>query len=271
MTNPAGHAHGPGGLYAEENHHQLNEGESAHIDENGQTFKVQGDKKTQLKEASDKPDPSPPSSPGPGWVSFASWTPTADITRLSGSWVVPEPPAQNQLEIVFLHIGLQGKSAGQTVFAPIVLQWGKTPYGGGDYWAIACWLQSGSKILVGNYEQVETGDTIQAEVVHTEDGDVRRLSMKGTNGSKTATLEFSLTAPLEDELAYGGVLEAYAVDMKCSQYPAQQSITFDDLSVESADGPLDPTWKISNEVQDCGQQTKIQAPGEVEIFFRGAS
>ena len=43
------------------------------------------------------------------------------------------------------------------------------------------------------------------------------------------------------------------------------------LSVDSADGPLDPTWKITNEVQDCGQQTKIQAPGEVEIFFRSAS
>lgn len=268
MTNPAGHAHGPGGLYAEENHHQLGSGDSAHVDEKGQAFKVQAGEKTQLE---DRPAKSAPPSPGPGWVSFASWTPSADVTRLSGSWAVPDPPAKNRLEIVFLHIGLNGKSAGQTVFAPIVLQWGKTPYGGGDGWSLACWLQVGSNILVGNYVPVDPGDLIEGEIVHTETESVRQLSMKGTSGSKQATLDFTLSEPLEDELAYGGVLEAYALDMQCSQYPSQPSITFSELRIESADGTLEPAWKATDEVQDCGQETRIKSPSEVEIFFHGAT
>ncbi|MEM1179151.1 MAG: G1 family glutamic endopeptidase [Acidobacteriota bacterium] len=270
MTTSSNFAHGPGGLRQTENHHDLSVDGLAHLDSDGRLFKMVDGQLEEIVEDGPPIVEDPPSdqATGPGWVTFASWTPATDVTTLEATWEVPEPPANNKAQILFLHIGLQGKSKDTVVMAPVVLQWGRTLFGGGDGWTVACWLQIGENIMVGNYVDVAAGDTIEAHIAHTHSGAKDLWKMKAKGGGETASLAFTLEASLTEQIAYGGSLEAYALDMKCDQYPASPKLSFGSIQLGTADGPIKPEWKAQDEITNCGQHTQVVDPATVDVYFR---
>ncbi|MEO1366067.1 MAG: hypothetical protein AAFX50_02735 [Acidobacteriota bacterium] len=271
MTTQSTFAHGPGGLRRTENHHDLSDERRVHLDSDGRIFKSINGKLEEIKADGDPvSDGDAPAgqATGPGWVTFASWTPETDVTGLEGTWTVPEAPADPTGQILFIHIGLQGKLADKDVIAPVVLQWGKTPFGGGDGWSIACWLQVGELLMVGNYVDLAPGDTVQAKVLHSHTAGKDLWHMEAATGGTPATLVFTLDDSLTDQITYGGSLEAYAVDMSCDQYPASPSLSFGELQVKNAGGSLTPDWQAEDCVTDCGQHTQVVDPATVQILFR---
>jgi hypothetical protein len=72
---------------------------------------------------------------GTGWIVFASWNTRALVTSFTTTWVVPRAPTTHSGQLIYLFNGIQNSTM---IYQP-VLQWGTSPAGGGDYWAVASW------------------------------------------------------------------------------------------------------------------------------------
>ncbi|MGA7930178.1 MAG: hypothetical protein WCA20_29820, partial [Candidatus Sulfotelmatobacter sp.] len=82
-----------------------------------------------------------PPGTGNGWVEDSEWnvplSSSDNIDYMAGSWTVPERPLSNGA-LIYLFNGIE-PSTKNWILQP-VLQYGVSPAGGGNYWAIASWL-----------------------------------------------------------------------------------------------------------------------------------
>jgi len=159
---------------------------------------------------------------GNGWVEADQWNvPLAtndDIDYLAGSWTVPAYPAENGA-LIYLFNGIEPANA--TWILQPMLQYGASPAGGGDYWAVASWLVSSNQAFHSPLETVYPGNSIKGY-----------MEMTGTSGSAnyweieakdtTTGADSYLSVHLAGQhwtRAYAGVLEAHNIT-SCAQFPA---------------------------------------------------
>lgn len=206
---------------------------------------------------------------GTGWISNTGWTNNSGhpITSFSTTWVVPPAPATQSGQIIYLFSGIQNS---QFIYQP-VLQWGSTPAGGGNYWAVACWyVNSGSIALHGQLIKVNPGDTLTGIMVQT--------GQTGTQFTYNCYFQGIANSgfPIQniEQLTWANeTLEVYGIT-KASDYPATTETVFRNINMVVAGG-TNPTisWGISDRVTDVGQHISVlsnsSTNGEVDLFYRG--
>src|SRR5450755_92079 len=98
---------------------------------------------------------------GNGWVEADAWqaplTSSDNIDYLGGTWMVPTYPLLDGA-VIYLFNGIEPAN-GSWILQP-VLQFGVSPAGGGNYWAIASWLVSADQAFFSPLETVYPGNTI---------------------------------------------------------------------------------------------------------------
>jgi hypothetical protein len=176
-----------------------------------------------------------PPGTGNGWVEDSQWdiplSSGDNIEDMGNTWTVPSYPSVSGA-LIYLFNGIEPAS-GDWLLQP-VLQYGVSPAGGGDYWAIASWLVSANGyVFYSPLEYVNPGDSI--------------FGATGLTGVSGNTLHWKVQAQDEDTGAYSwitahvsgehwtwafaGVLEAYNVN-SCYQFPANGRVTFRSSVVE---------------------------------------
>jgi hypothetical protein len=100
----------------------------------------------------------------PSWVTWAQWDnpSTNPINNFSTSWVVPNNPATIDNQLIYIFNALEN-STGMDIMQP-VLQWGSSPAGGGNFWAIANWYVWDGGAAVSPLINVNPGTTIQGVI-----------------------------------------------------------------------------------------------------------
>lgn len=216
-----------------------------------------------------------PGNDSSGWITYADWySGNNPITYFSTNWIVPSPPATNSGQFIYLFNGLQS-SSGDGILQP-VLQWGFSPAGGGDYWAIANWFVWGG---VSNYEffhssliEVNPGANLTGVMKLTSDsGNIYSYSSSFTRDSIAgSTLQLNNAPPFNwaDE-----TLEVYGIS-KCSDYPSDEKIKMSDIQIKVDSTYPTITWTPANVATECGQHTNIvsnsSAHGEVDLYFHNS-
>ena len=198
--------------------------------------------------------PEPKATPafGSGWITYASWTTGTPVSSFSTTWVVPDPPATQSGQLIFLFPGIQN---GTNIYQP-VLQWGVSAAGGGNYWAVASWYVDGhgGLALHSNLVPVNPGDTL-----------VGVMTLTGQSGSRFSyncvfkgIANAGLPIANVDQLTwFAETLECYGIT-KASDYPDVALTEMGDISIASGSTSLAVTWGVNNQVTDCGQHTVIQ-------------
>lgn len=179
----------------------------------------------------------PGHAPGPtgnGWVEHSQWDVPLksgdNIDWLQGYWQVPTSPETNGALIYFFN-GLEPQVNPASLILQPVLQYGVSPAGGGDYWAIAGWLV-GSNTYASTLLVVNPGDLIIGTTYQTSaSGDKLnyRVEAFDSTTSQLSTLS-AWSSGIQWQWAFAGVLEAYNVT-SCSQFPASGLAVFYDTSV----------------------------------------
>jgi hypothetical protein len=206
---------------------------------------------------------------GSGWITYASWTNATGIpvSSFSTTWVVPDPPATQSGQVIFLFPGIQNETM---IYQP-VLQWGVSAAGGGNYWAVASWYVDGQGGLAlhSNLVQVNPGDTLVGVMTQTGHSGGHFSYNCVFKGIANASLPI---ANVDQLTWFVETLECYGIT-KASDYPDVALTEMKDISI--ATGSTNPamTWGVNNVVTDCGQHTVIQSnsstAGIVDLNYYG--
>lgn len=214
-----------------------------------------------------KPLPSPsPSAPDPGsgWIVYGIWDNTTGtpMTSMTATWTVPADPVTSSGQLIFLFDSFE--NAGDAIVQP-VLQWGVSPAGGGNFWAITNWYVTTSMSFYSTLTTVLTGDVLTGVITGTTSGfdydstftghPETTLSMTGVNELMQATI----------------TLEAYTITAQ-SDYPDFTVATRFDF-IEVVTNGVDPVlaWVPVELVTDFGQRVDIVSyanpNGVIDIYY----
>jgi hypothetical protein len=206
---------------------------------------------------------------GQGWISYADWNngTGTPISSFKTTFVVPPPPATQSGQLIYLFPGIQNSFG---IYQP-VLQWGASPAGGGNYWAVASWYVP------------YTGTVFHSQVVpvHPNDQLIGLLTLTSSSGSlfnyNCAFQGIANTSlPLQniEELTWcAETLEAYQLT-KCSDYPNTLYTAMKAIYIQT--GSVNPAivWTPVTLVADCGQHTIVSSnsssSGEIDLYYNKA-
>lgn len=226
--------------------------------------------------------------PGPpdqaNWITYADWTNTSGtpITRFVSTWTVPDAPATQGSQLVYLFNGIE-PSDGQTILQP-VLQWGDSGADEdsqnrtGAFWTVASWIVGGpdDSAMHTPHRRVSPGDVLVGVIELNNQSSAGFLYSCEFQGIDGTTL---LTSPIAELVYCVETLEAYELQGShtppydldsVSEYPAA-SVTFGNIEVvTNAPGPAG-SWNPHNIVTNYAEQTSIAQDstlnGEVVISF----
>jgi hypothetical protein len=215
--------------------------------------------------------PEPEATPafGSGWITFASWMNATGrpVSSFSTTWVVPDPPATQSGQVIFLFSGIQNETM---IYQP-VLQWGTSAAGGGNYWAVASWYADGpgGQALHSSLVPVNPGDSLVGVITQTG----RPGSRFSYNCAFTGIVNSTLSITNVDQLTwFVETLECYGIT-KASDYPEVAVTEMKDISIAAGSAHPAMAWSVNNAVTDCGQHTVIQSnsstAGIVELNYYG--
>jgi len=220
------------------------------------------------------PPPGPIQAPGlrDHWITFAGWQNQGPpITMFSTTWVVPPAPRTNNGQLIYLFNGMTNAAY---IYQP-VLQWGQSPIGGGNFWAIASWYVDGpkGKAFHSSLVPVKPGDTVVGVITLT--GNSASLGKYNYNCQFQGIPNASLAMENIDTLDWCcQTLEAYRLK-EPSDYPNTDDTEFGNIEIRinAAAPPLNWT-AVPEGVSDCGQHTVVASNanpnGRVDIFYRSA-
>jgi len=217
--------------------------------------------------------PEPEYVSGSGWQVFAYYNGTNHLTEFTGNWVVPPNPSSNGGQILYTFNGLvntyqPGDSDSyldEDIIQP-VLQYGTTPAGGGNYWAMASWyVTADGTALFSTVLKVKVADTIFGIMQETTP-DHWFISGNDTNSGKSTSLKVSKGATTKFEPWAFVTLEVYQVS-NCNQYPTNGKILYTNLAITSTSGPETPSWITSSQQKICKEAISVQSPTTVTIDF----
>jgi hypothetical protein len=205
---------------------------------------------------------------GSGWIVFGSYTENAAnvIASMTTTWTVPPAPANQDNQLVYLFNGLQ--DAGPTHILQPVLQWGTSPDGGGNSWAVASWfVDSSGNAFKTSLVQVNVGDSLTG---------VMQLTAQ-SGGSFNYTCAFSglsatqLTVNGANQLVNPvETLECYSISA-CADYPNTLLTSMRAIGVSTATGSLALNFGAVDQVTDCGQNAVVvsnaASAGQVDLYY----
>jgi len=207
---------------------------------------------------------------GSGWIATSYWNNETGrpITTFRTTWQVPAAPTTRSNQLIYLFNGITRFSGNSAILQP-VLQWGSSPDGGGQFWAVASWyVHSTGQAFYTPLTQVNVGDTLTGEMTVTgQSGNLfsYNCQFEGIAGTSLPVLNI-------DELVWcGETLEAYQVT-QCSDYPATPFTAFRAIDIRT--GNVSPliSSAVDNKITDCGQRAVVvnnsASGGEVDIYYR---
>jgi len=197
---------------------------------------------------------------GPAWKAWAEYNNSAAVTRLTTAWTVPPSPPSFTNQILYYWNGIE-PTQNTAVLQP-VLQFGETPAGGDNYWAIASWYVSDIT--------AQFSDLVKC-TINTVVGD---LSVDNS-GSWTVT---GVCSPQKTVLtynpkdtpytwAYPCVLEAYEVTDCNNQYPSSNKLSFTNVQVEVAGSQVTPTWVPQTKNNLCQEHVTVTSTQQVTLIW----
>jgi hemopexin len=216
------------------------------------------------------PEDHPPAL-GTGWITYASWLNTTGtpISQFTSIWVVPPAPSTHDGQLLYLFNGMQNADH---IYQP-VLQWGRSPAGGGDFWSVATWYvgpPGGDVFHTAEAVRVEPGRPLIG-VMTLEDQTSSGFSYTGgffgvaDSGYQVQNIP-ELTWLIE-------TLEAYSV-VQCSDYPPVNRTTFSGIDIKQGTSRPNVVWTANDAVVDCGQHTVIHnnsaSGGSVDLWYQTA-
>jgi len=214
-----------------------------------------------------------------GWITYAYCESVYGLTNpyshFSASWKVPSPPIRYSNQLIYLFISMDGVSFNDndTVIHIIqpVLQWGKSPAGGGDYWSICNWhVTSTLQYFHDSLIRVDPGTILKGTIKLISENGGRYMYRSYFEGFETS-LEVSNLPELHTPSI---VLEAYNINA-CDEYPDDEKLRVNSINIMAGDAYPKLIWQTSgdseNPVNDCNQYTKVidesSQNGEIHIIF----
>jgi hypothetical protein len=202
------------------------------------------------------------------WITYATCKGDQPITVLESTWQVPQPPVQNNGQLLFIFNGLQNASASQ-IIQPI-LQWGVDPsWGGGPSWyAMPLFVNADA----GDVLVPSAGLTPVAPGANLT-GYVRMVGQAA--GSFTYECGFvgvpqpPLSVQTDMMVEAVEVLEAYGI-VQAANYPAQAVTTFSAATMTVAGAPVHPAWAKVDRITNYNQHTVPWPDGHVDIHYGAA-
>lgn len=205
-----------------------------------------------------------------GWITYSLCEfvyPNSEPTYLSTNYKVPSPPKNEANQLIYLFNGLEGYSGDTAYILQPVLQWGKSPAGGGKYWAICNWLVSNkNQFFFDTLIAVNPGDDLKS-IIKMNSNNGNRFSYSSYFDGYPSTLSV-LNLPRLSTPCY--TFEAYNVK-SCDQNPVDEKIRMQNIQI-MRDSKYPPIYLHAvNSVDNCGQFTNIiyetSNGGEVNIHF----
>jgi len=213
---------------------------------------------------------------GDGWQVYTKMDAGDSVSAFLGNWKVPTTPQRNG-QILYTFTGLQNidwvppeKHPDEPfdIIQP-VMQYGRTPAGGGNYWGVASW-----------YVTIKAG-ALYTKVIAAEPGDIIFGNMTKT-GSETwfinsvdlrtkedAPLTVSKSILKTQPWAYV-TLEVYDVE-SCEQYPPSGTeMPYTNLTLFESGRKTKFEWKVGTNGQSppiCGATIKVLDAQDVTITF----
>jgi len=219
-------------------------------------------------------------SPNDGWQVWSSFNNenNATFTSFLGNFNVPkDPPKWDGYGILYMFTGLQndnwipypGNGSSPPAFEIIqpVLQYGETPAGGGNFWAMASWYVTVDENVLFSYPfPVNAGDNIF--------GNMTRLNDTAWYiGSTDVTSQQSASVTVDDPRLVNNpwaycTLEVYSITDCASDFPSSP-LKFTDMTLTNLKGQqVKPTWGLfNNGVDHCGAKVTSANPSSVTIDF----
>lgn len=214
---------------------------------------------------------------GSGWIAYAYWNngTGTPISSFSTTWSVPQEPSTRSGQLIYLFNGIQNYGTNFGILQP-VLQWGSSPAGGGEYWAVASWyVTSGGNAYHTAAVKVSPGDVLRG---------VMRLTKTNTGPGQPTTYDYSsefqgipnttLNIQQISELLWcNETLEAYGVT-QASDYPDAAETAYRDIDITTGGTNPTVTWTPVSSVSDVGQHAVVisnsSTGGEVDVFYGSA-
>lgn len=204
------------------------------------------------------------------WIVFSGWQNDTEspIDYFGTDWVVPPPPATKNGQLIYLFNGIE--DAAYNVILQPVLQWGASPAGGGEYWAIANWYVGAPG----------TGLALHSSLIPVQPGmrlkGVMALSGQSGGGfdytSSFAGYPLDLRVTQIEELRWANeTLECYGLQA-FTDYPDTVATKMAAIEVKcgGVDRPVD--WQVYNAVTDNGQHCDVVSGaspnGEVDLNYK---
>lgn len=209
-----------------------------------------------------------------GWTTYANcqiYVSTPEpVVYFSTDWTVPQPPLKKSGQLIYIFNGLNTIEDGVSYILQPVLQWGKSPAGGGDYWSVCNWFVTSNQFFYDSLIKVNPGTKLQGliKLISTTDS-----IFTYTSSFVGLTSEFQvINSPrLFDPCE---VLETFNL-LDCDQYPSQEKVTMSNIKIKTGDFYPPVIWTSTNRVVGCGQLTNIiqdnSSSGIVDIYFHTPS
>lgn len=261
---PLDYVHVPGGkLFHKDCVHGIPDGAHLETDSLKNTKVTHPNGETQLIPPCPYPVLTPGPLHGPAWKAWTEFNNTQPVTKFSTQWGIPPNPPSYTGQILYYWNGIE-PAANTAVLQP-VLQFGATPAGGGQYWAVASWYVSD---VTATYSKLLACPTKgNPSVIGTMSVDSSgKWTVTGVCGGTPTTLQY--TPPDRDYTwAYPCVLEAYDVDDCKREYPTTDSLTFSNIQLWVAGNPVTPTWKPQTKNNQCNEHATVTSTSQVAILW----
>jgi len=195
-----------------------------------------------------------------GWIAYANFN-AGDFSSYNGTWKVPKlPKSLGDGQIVYFFTGLEDDQ-GDEIIQP-VLQYGADVDGGGEYWGVACWwVTSSDQYIYSTLVKVSPGDTIFGYMNLLKNSSW--LIGAVINGKPATALTMSNVAT---QTFSSVTLEAYQM-VTCDDYPSDNSITFNSLTMKDKGKSITPTWTPNVEFNDYQQNVTSNSATSVTISY----
>jgi hypothetical protein len=213
---------------------------------------------------------------GTGWICATFWNNNtgSPISLIRTTWSVPPFPTTQSGQLIYLFNGIQvqvtGANPAQTglhILQP-VLQWGVSPDGGGNAWAVASWFvgSPSQPVAVTPLTTVSPGQLLTGVITLTgQSGGLLNYRCE-FSGFANSVLNVQMPAPFQAV----ETLECYGIQ-KCSDYPRTAFTQMRAISVSTQAGVAPLVWDPQDFVTDCEQSIRVISSsatnGEVDILY----
>jgi len=257
---PADYVRVPGGkLFHKECVHRVPNGGHVEVDSQKNT-KITADGETTVHPPCPHPVIKEPLH-GPAWKAWTEFNNTKPITKLTTQWGIPPPPPSYSGQILYYWNGIE-PADNSAVLQP-VLQYGDTPAGGGQYWAVASWYVSAVTATFSEPATCVGAASVIGDLAIDSSG---QWTITSICGSKKTTLTY--TPPDKDYTwAYPCVLEAYSVENCATQYPTSNSLAFNNIMLWVENQQVSPTWKPQTKNNSCNEHATVTSTSQVAILW----